>query len=478
VAFAASSAHAGLSSGLSDAKPLNATIGTGAIIRVETNFSGPNEAQKLDIMLENNSGIPVGGVQFHLYLGNVTNASFPPDADDALDESLTPTGFMIKSNYSPDGDTLKVVVFQSDGSAIFDTETILAQLNYTAADALCTESPVEVVDESIGVSSFSGGDIPGEGEDGLIQIGIRGDLNCDGRIDIRDAVLLVLHILSRGLLEGPEGVSVVDEISDVNQDEGIDVADVIGIVNIILGLPIEDGVSTKPVAGGSVIDLGTPMMLDDGQLAVPVLLDTRHLIAGAQMTFTFDPSLLRIGKPQLTGESRGLVMDSKATDGTLRVIVYSLQADRGLATGDKPAFLIPVVPLGDAAAELTLTDVVLSNRQARTVPVELGGMTQRVTKEMLAPKAFALRNNAPNPFNPTTTISYEVPQQAHITVVVYNLLGQEVIRLVDKVQTPGRYQVVWDARNAQGHGVASGVYMYRLISSTGFSETKRMTLLK
>jgi len=70
-----------------------------------------------------------------------------------------------------------------------------------------------------------------------------------------------------------------------------------------------------------------------------------------------------------------------------------------------------------------------------------------------------------------------VPQQAHVTLIVYNLLGQEVIRLVDEVKAQGQYSVVWNARNSAGQGVSSGVYLYRIVS-TGYAETRRMTLLK
>jgi len=89
-----------------------------------------------------------------------------------------------------------------------------------------------------------------------------------------------------------------------------------------------------------------------------------------------------------------------------------------------------------------------------------------------------LTDAAPNPFNPGTTISYQVPQSAHITLAVYNLLGQEVDRLVDKVMVSGHYTAVWNGTNVQGLTVASGIYRYRLSSSTGFSETKRVILLK
>ncbi|HCQ01433.1 MAG TPA: hypothetical protein DIT99_12410, partial [Candidatus Latescibacteria bacterium] len=60
----------------------------------------------------------------------------------------------------------------------------------------------------------------------------------------------------------------------------------------------------------------------------------------------------------------------------------------------------------------------------------------------------------------------------------YNLLGQEVVRQVDTMHQPGWSETVWDGRNSRGQGVASGVYMYRLASSTGYSHVRQRTLLK
>jgi len=94
------------------------------------------------------------------------------------------------------------------------------------------------------------------------------------------------------------------------------------------------------------------------------------------------------------------------------------------------------------------------------------------------PTTFSLSEPTPNPFNPSTTIAYEVPEQTHITLTVYNLLGQEVVRLVDQVQAAGRYEAVWNGTNLTGAGVASGIYLYRITSGSGYIETKRMTLLK
>ena len=93
------------------------------------------------------------------------------------------------------------------------------------------------------------------------------------------------------------------------------------------------------------------------------------------------------------------------------------------------------------------------------------------------PADFVLHAARPNPFNPGTTISYEVSRSAHVTLVIYNILGQEVVRLVDGQKAAGRYRAFWQGRNTRGHAVASGIYVYRLTAGN-FTGVKRMTLVK
>ncbi len=89
-----------------------------------------------------------------------------------------------------------------------------------------------------------------------------------------------------------------------------------------------------------------------------------------------------------------------------------------------------------------------------------------------ATPTFALEQNYPNPFNPTTTISFELPREGHSQLQIYDVRGQLVATLIDRVLAPGEHSVQWDA-----HNMSSGVYFYEL-ETPGFKETRKMVLLK
>jgi hypothetical protein len=90
----------------------------------------------------------------------------------------------------------------------------------------------------------------------------------------------------------------------------------------------------------------------------------------------------------------------------------------------------------------------------------------------VGPAKFALQQNFPNPFNPTTVISYHLPVTSKISLKVYNLLGQEVATLFEGIRQPGNYEATFD-----GNKLAAGVYLYRL-SADGFVKTKKLLLIR
>jgi len=103
--------------------------------------------------------------------------------------------------------------------------------------------------------------------------------------------------------------------------------------------------------------------------------------------------------------------------------------------------------------------------------------TTDVVDNSVQPKQFELENNYPNPFNPTTTLTYAVPRESNVALVIYNVLGQKVRTLVSDFKTAGKYSVVWNGLDDNGNAVSSGVYLYSLISGD-VTLVKKMIMLK
>ena len=98
-------------------------------------------------------------------------------------------------------------------------------------------------------------------------------------------------------------------------------------------------------------------------------------------------------------------------------------------------------------------------------------------KSDILPKEFALHDNYPNPFNPTTTIRFDLPKATDVSILIFNVLGQK-IKTIDMSQiNPGYHSIVWNATNDYGSQVGAGMYFYQL-RTDDFVKTKKMILLK
>ena len=97
---------------------------------------------------------------------------------------------------------------------------------------------------------------------------------------------------------------------------------------------------------------------------------------------------------------------------------------------------------------------------------------------IVLPTANLLNQNYPNPFNPETTLSFDLKDDAVVTLKIYDVTGQVVRTLFNgQAFSAGTYQMLWDAQNDNGEKVGSGVYMYQL--KTGdYTSLKKMTLLR
>ena len=121
------------------------------------------------------------------------------------------------------------------------------------------------------------------------------------------------------------------------------------------------------------------------------------------------------------------------------------------------------------------------NRQAESnwsdsLVVTISDSTVGINPEPFVPSEFALNQNYPNPFNPATTIDYSIPYSGFVSLIIFNIHGEEISRPLNEQQNSGTYRITWDASN-----FSSGIYFYRLQASPpagGFTQTRKMLLLK
>ncbi len=140
-------------------------------------------------------------------------------------------------------------------------------------------------------------------------------------------------------------------------------------------------------------------------------------------------------------------------------------ADDGKLTTEWPAvYDLPML-------EWTETDLFVEDPPNLTAPNAI------IDENGELPSKFALEQNYPNPFNPSTTITYQVPQNSDVKLTIFNIMGQEVLKLVDQNHNAGKYEIVWNAQNNLGKQVASGVY-YLKFEAGDFVKFRKMTLLR
>ncbi len=119
-------------------------------------------------------------------------------------------------------------------------------------------------------------------------------------------------------------------------------------------------------------------------------------------------------------------------------------------------------------------DITLLDNEAEETTIEAISLKK---SEKWLPSDFALWSNYPNPFNPSTTITFDIAKPSVVKLTIYNSLGQTVRALYEGTKSEGRYDIYWDGKNDQGVQVPSGMYIYRLEAGE-FTQSKKMMLVK
>ena len=255
------------------------------------------------------------------------------------------------------------------------------------------------------------------------------DLNMDGTINVLDVVQAVGIIL--GTMTPTEYQLWA---ADVNEDGAINVLDVVQIVNIALNAKFTDTM---------IPSIATITQTDN-----TVTLQADGAVAGVQIeTDGFVETRRAVSLPA--------GFEFAQNNGT--VLIYSPSGATMSGTTELFTF----------AGDITITDMIVADARGNAVE----------TNYELSITNYELGNAYPNPFNPVTTIQFGLPKDSEVKLVIYDLLGREIAKLINTNLEAGYHEIQWNGQNALGQAVSSGVYFYRM-STPEFQNVKKMVLLQ
>ncbi len=415
----------------------------------------------------------VYGVQFDMYWDNTLF-----DLDSIITTGRTPN-WVVYDNVGQTWGEVRIVTFDMDNQPLqvdtTNTTTILYMAMTIDSSAEWGNYPIYLENGWESTNPDPGfPSLPLLTDSAVIQVDRFGDVTLDQRIDVADAVSTVGSILQNVTLTERQ-----QDAGDVIVDQVIDVFDLVGIVNLIYDLPVDSQLNAP--SGSELfatVNLSYPDLFVGSSDKMVVQSELPEDIAGVEMTISYDPTSIMLGKPMATVDASGLQLSYKNNGaGKMKILMNFTNPFNGqqlIHRGIADLVEIPMsaqrpVEFGNQS-QLRLDEIKLSTPTARQVQVEGFGPP--------LPTEFELFQNYPNPFNPTTTIEFSIAGQAeHVTLEIFNVLGQQVDRLLDETRAAGHYSVEWDATSSGGQKVATGVYFYRL-QVGGQSQTKKMLLLK
>ncbi len=269
---------------------------------------------------------------------------------------------------------------------------------------------------------------------------------------------------------------------DVDFDDFFAFADAFGrVAQPRAGKPVPRG---TPVFGvnrdaGLDLKLASERVLAGQPITLEVAVSNATALKGYGFTLTYDPQKFEL--VEASAGDQNLLSQGGSTPVFLkhaepgRIQLANAITDGGAVSGSGSVARLVFNVKGEFTdiTRFEIADGVLVDGSRLTNPVvTLGALNIQTT-----PTEFALRQNFPNPFNPETTIKYDLADGGRVELRIYNMVGQVVRTLVSERQNPGRYSIRWDGKDDRGLTVSSGIYFYRLTSEK-FSDVKKLMLLK
>ncbi|MFA5834929.1 MAG: right-handed parallel beta-helix repeat-containing protein [Bacteroidota bacterium] len=202
-------------------------------------------------------------------------------------------------------------------------------------------------------------------------------------------------------------------------------------------------------------------------------------VYGLNFNLSYDTTLVQPISIVKTMESDSMVMFHHFPKGNANIAMSGIKPLN--SEGDVARMTFKILSAAKAQQEVlfTVKKFVLNETD---VTSDVGSIILKVEDFVEIPTTFGLSQNFPNPFNPVTTIQYQIPMASTVRIAIYNTLGQMVKMLTNSEQHPGFYSLQWNGRDDHNTAVASGIYIYRIDAisegKSKFTQVKKMILLK
>ena len=345
-------------------------------------------------------------------------------------------------------------VYSTDELSIVFTETpaVPTRKSYATADGL----PVYLVysgdappDMTVGLDDFNAFAMAFGSSEGDDNYNLQADVDGDGDVDLDD---YSAFIASYGRTAAGPATKPLVLLPGIN--ENVEFSLSLGSERVVAGELVAVDVSLANVA--ALVGYGFALNYET---------DKFEFVSVAPA----DEDLLKS-----TGGETPLFYHIVA-DGQVEVANSIVNGTAVSGGGDIVRFVFRVLREFEDSARFEIADGLVFDPSQLSNPAVIAGVLELQS----TPREFALHQNFPNPFNPDTTIKYDLAESADVTLQIYNVLGQVVRTLVaSEAQNAGRYQIRWSGMDDRGVPVSSGIYFYQISADGKFHNVRKLMLLK
>jgi hypothetical protein len=369
--------------------------------------------------------------------------------------------------YDPDSGKISFSLLNSPSGVSIDSTGLLTFIPAANSNGIYSII-VQVMDDSFAVVN----------DTAKIRVNIYGDVSGNGSISSFDASLILRHVVGIDTLK-PLQIRIAD-VSGSNSISSLDASYILQYaVGIISSFPGGLGKQQRTEVVLSAFSFRIEKSKDADEYDLYISVNKPSQVYGVVMDLDFDSTVVMPKLFAKTAITDSMMTASKIFAEQVKFAMAGIYPLNKAGDVIKFTFMLKNPNYPKNALLFTMKKFMLNETDHTN---DIGEITLNVRDLAQLPTEYKLEQNFPNPFNPTTTISYQLPNVNTVTISIYNMLGQEVRTLIHEQQIAGYYSMVWNGTDNANRKVSSGVYIYR-IEATGphqkrFSEVKKMLMIK